>query len=361
MGSLLGKISSVFRNADVDAIVLANTMSRNSNFLYLTGFTSGIFESTFLVVDTDGAELITSPLEYETALQQRTTGLSVIEPPEKGYERFVVAELQKRLRGKKVGMDANYLPVNMYTMLKSRTGARLTDVGNAFTKAREIKGADEIAKIRKANRLILRVLDEIGDRMEMGMTELQLAANVDYLMKEHGAQGPSFSTIVCFDENAALPHHAPGSAKLKENAVVLIDCGAIVDNYCSDVTRTFFYKAERSSKKYRTINSMMDTVKEAQEIALDHMVPGALWNDTQEAVTRHIDRASGGAYRGRFIHGFGHPLGVDVHDPWSAGKDKLRFKKDMVFSDEPGIYLTGFGGVRIEDDVIISGKRASRI
>jgi Xaa-Pro dipeptidase len=362
MRTLMDRIKKVFAGTDVDAIVLANTMSRNSNFLYLTGFTSGIFESTFLVVTRDGAELITSPLEYETAMLQRTKEMAVAKPPSKGYERYVMAELQKKLRNKRIGIDGNYLPTNMYTLLKKKVSAKsITDVSIALTKARETKDDGEISTIRRANRVVLRVLDDVKAGMSRGMTELQLAAKVDYLMMEYGATGPSFRTIVCFDKNAALPHHAPDSTRLKENGVVLIDCGAIVDNYCSDVTRTFFYKADRSTTKYKRVDEMIGVVKEAQEIALEHMVPGAPWAETQDAVTRHIDRAHGGRYRGTFIHGFGHPLGIDVHDPWSAGKNDLKFRSGMVFSDEPGIYITGFGGVRIEDDVVIKGSAAKRI
>ncbi len=175
-------------------------------------------------------------------------------------------------------------------------------------------------------------------------------------MAKYGADAPSFPTIVCFGKNAAVPHHVPGNVKLERNSFVLIDAGARYMGYCSDVTRTYIFKPAKKSQKYRRMLDMYNTVKEAQEIALRSIKPGIRCEVPYNKAKGHIDKAHGGIYKGRFIHGLGHQIGIDVHDvgPNLTLNSKERILENMVFSDEPGIYIEGFGGVRIEDDVLVT-------
>ena len=167
-----------------------------------------------------------------------------------------------------------------------------------------------------------------------------------------------FPTIICFGANAAMPHHMPDDTKLGANEFVLIDCGSRYRNYCSDVTRTFIYKPDRKIAKYKKMLDMYNVVAQAQRIGMSEVMAGAQGKAAHLAAQDCIDKASKGVYKGTFIHSLGHPIGVEVHDVgvglYPSEKDKLR--EGMVVSVEPGIYIPGFGGVRIEDDVLVTKK-----
>ena len=135
----------------------------------------------------------------------------------------------------------------------------------------------------------------------MGMTEKELAARLDYLMMERGADGLAFGTIVSFGKNAALPHHMPDSTRLKPNSFVLMDFGAKYRNYCADVTRTLIFKPDRKSKDYKRMAEMYGVVKKAQNIALKTIKPGVDASIPHIEAEKHIDEAAHGRYKGKFI------------------------------------------------------------
>lgn len=194
------------------------------------------------------------------------------------------------------------------------------------------------------------------------MTEKQVAAKLDFLMMHHGADEPSFKTIVCFGANSALPHHSPTEAKLRANNLVLIDAGAKYQNYCSDLTRTFIFKPEKHTKRHARMADMYETVKMAHDMAFRAIRPGIPGSSVHKVAQDFIDSYGGGTYKGKFIHALGHSIGIDVHDSEIialAPKADMKLQKGMVFSDEPGIYVNGFGGVRIEDDIVVTKNGAS--
>ncbi len=191
------------------------------------------------------------------------------------------------------------------------------------------------------------------------MTEKEIAGRLEYLMMQKGADGTSFSSIVSFNENAALPHHMPSNKRLTPNSIVLIDMGARYKNYCSDITRTFMFRPDKSSSRYKRFAEMYGIVEGAQKLAASMIKEGIMGQKVHNAAADHINMAENGRYRGRFIHSLGHAIGIDVHDagPGLYGNEKL--KAGMVVSNEPGIYVVGFGGVRIEDDVIVKKDGAT--
>ncbi len=347
---MMVRIGKVFGTAKVDAILLYNpSESPTSNFLYLTGFTSGIFERDALVVTQGGATLLTNPLEYETAKNQKPKGMDI---ETDGARTNTVLE---SLRGKTVGVDGRVLPHNDYVELERRTGAKFVDVSDSFTQARVVKDAEEIANMRKATEIIRAAIEESFNVMRVGMTEKELAAEVEYRIRQHGGDGTSFPSIVCFGKNTAEPHHMPDDTKLEPNSMVILDCGAKYSNYCSDVTRTVIFQPDPATQKYRQMQEIIDTVKKAQDLAMAEIREGATGTTAYLAARDFINAAHGGKYNGAFTHGLSHQIGLEVHD---VGSTLLRkpMKAGMVISNEPGIYVPGFGGARFEDDVLVTAK-----
>jgi Xaa-Pro dipeptidase len=262
--------------------------------------------------------------------------------------------LKKDLKGKRVGVNGSFIPYNVYKTLSSKVKVKLVDVSEQMLQSRLIKEDSELKSMRKAVMITKKALAAGRIALKAGMTESQVAAAIDSTMLQMGSE-PAFTSIVAFDSNSALPHHAPGGAKLKPNAIVLFDIGAKWQNYCGDMTRTFMFKPKKRSEKYKRFTEMYNTVLKAQSMALSHIKEGALGKASHNAAETYINEYKNGIYKGKFIHSLGHSIGIDVHDG-GAGlypSSKTRLKSNMVFSDEPGIYIEGFGGVRIEDDVIV--------
>lgn len=355
---MLRRINGVFdATRGIDSLLVANSGGQDPNFLYLTGFTSGLFEDNVLVAKRNRLYLFTNPLEYQTALLQKFRGLEVIN----GKSRKVVQSKIKRLiKGKIVGVDGEFLPLSAYLSIKKRYApGRIMDISNAFRDSRAIKDAGEVSRIRKAVRITKKTMAAIKESFGEGITETELAAKFDYIARSLGASEMGFKTIVAFGKNSALPHHSPDSTRLRAGDFVLIDAGARVGNYGADMTRTFIFKEEKA-KNLRLMKDMIKTVKEAQLKAIEAMKAKKNGMDVHNAAEEHINSASGGRYKGTFIHSLGHSIGLETHDGISISK-KVRQKlvEGMVLTAEPGIYINGFGGVRIEDDVLITKNGAT--
>ena len=212
-------------------------------------------------------------------------------------------------------------------------------------RARKIKEESELKNLREAARIASDSFEDFTKTLREGMTESELAANIVYAMMKNGASGESFKTIVAFGKNSAIPHYSPGNAKLKKNDFVLMDYGALYNRYCSDTTRTVVFG--RADEKQRDI---YETVKLAQAESKKALTSMANGKDIDKIARDIIDKK----YPGRFIHSLGHGVGLDVHDhPALSPTLDFILKPNMVVTDEPGIYIPGFGGVRIEDDLII--------
>lgn len=354
MKSIAKRLERIFDNCNVDAIVLTNTTVKDSFFTYLTGLYESAFESSILIAERKRATLITTVLEYDVAKRICPKEVNVVAAQlrEKTFEMLV-----KRIKGKTIGINGSFLSYNLYKRIKEECRPkRLVDVSHALTFARQIKDKEEIELMRKANRIAKRAFANIKKYFKEGMTEIDLAQIFEELMRKYGAEKPSFPTIVCFGQNAAVPHHVPGHSKLTKNSFVLIDAGALYNGYCSDVTRTYIFKPEKKSDKYKRMIDMYNVVVKAQALALGYIKPGIKCEVSYDKTREFINTTRNGLYKGKFIHGLGHQIGIDVHDvgPNLTLNSKGKIQENMVFSDEPGIYIEGFGGVRIEDDVVVT-------
>lgn len=352
------RLRKVFSHTDADAIVLPKGAQQSSNFLYMTGLEGDLFEGSIAVLTPDGITLLVNVLEDAAAMRGVSPSIRV-----RRYGSVKEAEsmIREHTRGRTVGFDGASLPFAQHRRIRRVAQPRsMADVSSAFSEARAVKGSDEVANIRGAIRTVKRAFSAIQDSFRPGVTELEVVRRFDSIVRELGSE-PSFATIVCFGKNSAIPHHVSDGTRLRPNSLVLIDAGAKRYGYCSDITRTFIFRPERSSRAYSRMSDIYATVREAQSAALAAASPGSFGYAAHRAAERVINSHDGGIYKGRFIHGLGHSLGIDVHDSerWAlAPRCHGRIREGMVFSDEPGIYLQGFGGVRIEDDILVTGKGA---
>lgn len=251
-------------------------------------------------------------------------------------------------------LDYTLETVSNFKQYKS-FGVKLKDASEKIEKAFSIKSAFEIKNIKKACDIAEKAFYNILPFVKKGITEKQLANELEYEMLKLGAEKTSFDTIVAFGQNTAVPHHETGETVLEENTPILIDFGCKVNGYCSDCTRTFYYG--QPSKEFERA---YEAVLEANLLSEDNIKAGF---DTKQADAVARDCLKKYGYAEAFTHSLGHGIGINVHEfpylsPKRAG-DIL--KNGMVFSIEPGVYYDGKFGIRIEDTVYLSGGKVKRL
>lgn len=340
------QIFSMMRD-DLDSIVLMNAVDPNldQSFFYATGIPNGLFEGCVAIVTRSRVEVLSSDLE---ALSSSKAGVKTT-VFKGGEDRGRI--LRRKLQGaKRIGINAEELTVANYRILKKATsGTRLVDVSDDLARARMRKQPDELSKIKKACQIASKVGDAIPDLVREGSSETEGAAELNYMMMKLGANAPAFSPVVAFGSSAAEPHYSPMSKRLRKGQFALFDFGAAYRRYVSDVTRTFVCSAPSARQK-----EMYEVVLNAQQAALDAISSGVSGKEVDRAARDIIDCSK---FKGRFIHGTGHGLGVTVHDPGSISPSRdMVLEEGMVLTVEPGIYIRGYGGVRIEDDVLVTKK-----
>jgi Xaa-Pro aminopeptidase len=304
-------------------------VTRPANWYYLTGFTG---ESGALVVSRRGTTLITDG-RFTAQARGEISGVRIVQ--QKGS---LVAAVGEFLKGAgSVGFDASHVTVGQLSALRRAGGRRVRWVPSAghVEELRSRKDPQELGKMRLAAILAGKVLEGALKMLKPGVRELEIAAEIEYQMRHLGASGPAFETIVAFGERSAYPHARATSKRLRKNELVVLDLGAILAHYCSDITRTVV--VGRASTKIRQWHK---SVQEAQTAAI-----GAVKARTVLAKHR-LDRY--------FVHSTGHGLGLEVHeDPRVAKGQKQTLEPGNVVTIEPGVYVPGIGGIRIEDDVAV--------
>jgi Xaa-Pro dipeptidase len=335
-----------------DTFILGNGVEPHldASFFYVTGFPYGLFEGSYLVAERNGSiSLVTSLLEEPIA---RSFAHSIEIYAEQDRDK-ILARLKSiaKKSSKRIALNSSELTYGSFLQIKSAfKGSKLLDESEAFESARMIKDESEIALIRKACDIASDVYDKIPAMLNDGVSESSVSAKMAFGMQELGASGVSFDSIVAFGKNSAEPHYAAGAAKLRKEQFVLCDYGAKYKRYCSDITRTLVYGS--ASKKQR---EMYDIIRRALELGTELCTP----ENTGDMVHAKVaDLINSTEYKGRFIHSTGHSLGLSVHDgPGLSSRYKKKLKPGMVLTVEPGIYVPGFGGVRIEDDILITNNK----
>lgn len=341
------RVRNIFRNSDknIDCILIKNASTPfiDDNFFYVTNLEQGLFEGACAILYPDGTyDMLVSELEAESA-RKSTARLTIY----KTKDEFTTVLASLLHSFKTIGINAAGLPLSQYNKLtKLFPTADFVDVSDGFSKTRIIKDDQEIHRIKHACSIADDTMATIPDIVSEGMTENELAAEINYTLQSLGAEKPAFDTISSFGSNTAEPHYSHADAQLKNGSLIVCDFGACYKKYNSDLTRTFvFGKATEHQRE------MYETVLHAQQVAFEKIRPGVKANDVHQAVHSYIDSTK---FKGAFIHSTGHSLGLAVHDGVGFTPDStLELQENMILTVEPGVYLRGIGGVRIEDDILI--------
>jgi Xaa-Pro dipeptidase len=346
------RVLKVFGNlaTPADALVLANSVDPliDHSFFYLFDCASGIFEGSLAIALPDGRlHVFSSPLEAESAYQaaKEDPTVTVHVPRPQEMEAEVRSILGSTTR---IALNYHELTHESYLRLSKLIGEReWIDASAALRKSRVTKDAREIERLRRAAEIGSAVGREIPQMLRAGMTELELAAEMEYSMMKHGASGRSFATIVGFGTSGAEPHYMPRDKPLRSGESIVCDFGAFYRRYASDITRSFHF-----GRRDDELKRVHETVEAAQQAALSLARAGVTGKEIHNAAAQVIDASP---WKGRFTHGLGHSIGLAVHDGFGMGPqtDDI-LQEGMAITIEPGIYLPGRGGVRIEDDILIT-------
>ena len=359
--SRLVRVRDAMRALAVDALIVSHL----PNVRYLTGFngTAGLVVLTAndatLIVDFRYATAARTLLTSHPGLGE-TLSLSIAS---RSYDETLTGVLRDA-KARRIGVEGAYMPVSRFNKLSSSLAALapmpldspdscpvLVPTERLIEAVRMIKDEEEIDRLQQAGRMLAAVAHQAVALVRAGKTELQVAADVDVLLRSAGFERPAFETIVASGPNSALPHARPTGRTLREGDGVVLDFGGVYDGYCVDLTRTV--QLGDAGPQFRR---MFAAVAEAQQAAIAAVAPGALASSVD-----HAARAALGRYglQDAFGHGTGHGLGLEVHEEprvsrITPGQPDVTLAPGMVFTVEPGAYVEGVGGVRIEDDVLVT-------
>ena len=255
----------------------------------------------------------------------------------------------EKLGVKTIAIDFTNTTVSSFEYFK-KTGYEFVDASKEIVELMSVKTEEEIVYLKKACQIAEKAWLDVIPLIREGMTERELANELEYRFKKFGASGTSFDTIIAFGKNAAVPHHETGDTKLKKNQCVLMDFGCLYKGYCSDMTRTLYFGEpdEKFLKAYLAV--LTAHVKCAENI-----VAGMTGKEADAIAREHLSSLG---YGKLFTHSLGHGIGVNIHEfPTLSPKGEAVLKENMVFSNEPGVYLDGKFGIRIEDSAYISGGK----
>jgi Xaa-Pro dipeptidase len=335
----LRRTKLIERLADIGADALLVTGL--TNVRYLTGFTGS------------NAQALVTPAETVFFTDGRYGEQSRHEVPD--LERVIelagpwttLGDHLTRLGVRRLAFEAHHLTVRAHGRLAAVVGDGIETVASddEVERLRWIKDDEELEQLRLAQAATDQAFDDVLEILAVGMTEQQVARHLETLLRRDGADGLSFESIVAFGECAAEPHHEPGHRMLEEGDVIKLDFGALSGGYHADMTRTVAFGAPASELK-----KIHDVVRQAQQAGIDAVREGVTGAEVDAAARDVIE---GAGYGDRFTHGLGHGVGLEVHEGPSLGR---RFAEQVlparsVVTIEPGIYVPGLGGVRIEDMV----------
>ncbi len=343
MNHRLNKLRDLLKENDCNACLIAG----RANTIYFSGFTG---TTSLLLVGIDKAWLIVDFRYTIQAREQVYEGIEVIEIKESFYS--TLNEIVKKNSIDIIGFEGQALTVSEYNRIKEKLTKikKLTRFDNQIDWIRSIKDSDEIERIQQAVLLGDKVFEHIIKFIKPGMKETEVAAELEYTMKKLGAKGPSFESIIAAGHRSAMCHGTATDNIIKNGDTVVLDFGVIYHNYCSDMTRTIFIGEPK-----KELVKIYDIVKQAQQAALDGITSG-MTGYYADKIARDIIAENG--YEEAFGHSLGHGVGLEIHEePRLSEKSEDILKDGMVFSVEPGIYVEGLGGVRIEDMVVlVDGK-----
>ena len=334
---------------EIDAMLVSSPENRR----YLSGFTGS---AGYLLIS-EAAQVLVTDFRYTEQAEGQAPGYKV-ERMTAGQGWKWLPELAHDAGIRRVGFEASDVSVATHSAFRKAiseheesTGPDLVETSELVDKMRAVKDRDELEILTKAVEVTDQALESVAATVEPGVTEGEIAWELEKSMREQGAEGLAFETIVAAGPNGALPHHLADETPLQEGQAVVIDMGAKYDGYCADLTRTIVV-GEPDDKFAEVYNKVLEAQIEAEE----RVRPGMTGQEV-DAISRDIIAEAG--YGDNFGHSLGHGVGLAVHEyprVGPTGEDAI--EDGMVFTVEPGIYLSGWGGVRIEDIVVMENGRA---
>lgn len=328
-----------FGELKIDALIVSGL----PNIRYLSGFTG---DSAMLLVTPETQTLFTDPRYTIQASQQCSCKvITVTKPP---LELALIDPIRRK-RLKRIGFEAPRMAYDVYQRLKESMplSAGLKPLTGVVERLRMVKTADEIARIRLSVETNSAAFQKTAQSLRPGVSEAAIAAELEFQMRRLGAEKAAFETIVAVGPRSALPHAQPSRQQTAVNELLLIDMGAFLDGYASDMTRMVFF-----GQPGRRVRSMYKAVKTAQLAAIDAVRAGVEARQVDRSARQVLEAEGLGK---EFVHSTGHGLGLEIHESPRLGKtDRTRLEAGMVITIEPGAYIRDFGGIRIEDTVLVT-------
>jgi Xaa-Pro aminopeptidase len=334
------KIRKALRKLGVEALLVTDF----TNVTYLTGFTG---DDSFLLVRDDGDLIISDP-RYTTQLGEQSPGVDLfIRKPGISILQATMRVLRTAEIGR-LGIEADSMTVGLEDKISDKLPhMAIVPITGLVEKYRQIKDKEEIALTRKSVWQAEKAFGVIRASLRGDMTEKQIAADLEYQIRLFGAKAPAFPSLIGVGPRSALPHITPGDNRVDESDFLLVDWGASEGLYRSDLTRMIV-----TGKIPPKFASIYEIVLEAQTKAIEAIRPGVACQDIDAVARRIIAKAGFGK---RFGHGLGHSMGLLIHEsPRFAVKNQTLLRPGMIMTVEPGIYLPGWGGIRIEDDILVT-------
>lgn len=331
------ELSRVFQEKKIDAIISNTPQTRK--------WYSGIDTSDgWLIIEPKNATLFVDG-RYISYAKNNAKNVQVELLTKDSLSKWIEAK-----NFKKVGIESDFITVDEKNKIKKMTKLDETKLISVNSqKFRIIKTKEEIDKIQRAIDISLEAFEKVQLFLVEGITEKEIQDKLEYIMVRKGAEKEAFDSIVAFGESTAEPHHHSSTTKkLQKGDMVTIDFGAKFDGYCADITRTFIFE-DQGNEKYKEILSI---VEEAAFLGISAVRPGMKTSDI-DAICRSFIASKG--YSNFFLHSTGHGLGLDVHElPYVSTTSDTILEEGMIITIEPGIYIEGIGGARIEDDVLVT-------
>jgi Xaa-Pro aminopeptidase len=335
----LQQLRQALRARNVDAIFVSSPHDQ----FYLTGFTG---EDGAVLVTQRAVWLLTDGRFQEQARREAPWAKALIRKV--GLDK-AAGDLAAKLHIRKLLLQSENVVLQMAANLRKHLpkSTSIVRASGVVRQMRLIKGPEEVERIEAAIRVGEQAFEVLRREVRPGMTESEVAGLVEYEMKRRGASGACFPTIAAVDGNAALPHARPGRTFVPTNGLLLVDWGARLGEYCGDLTRVLLIGRIRPR-----IRQLYQAVLDAQLTAIAAIRPNIPCREVDQVARRVLDKAGLGKY---FVHGLGHGLGVEVHEgPRLGATSQDTLKCGMVVTVEPGVYLPGVAGIRIEDDVVVT-------
>ncbi len=323
---------------EIDALLVSGIV----NVRYLTGFTGS---NALLLVSPRESVLFTDP-RY-TIRSSREVDCTVVIA--KGSLNDAAAKMIRKRRWKRIAVEQNRMVYGAVQELEKAlgTGIKLGAAPGLVERHRMVKSPEEIASIRRSVHINSLAFDKAVTRLKGNWTENDLSAELEYQMRKAGASRAAFETIVAAGPRSALPHASPTAEPVGADRLLLIDMGAVQNGYCSDMTR-MLHIGKPGAKARRLYKAVLEAQLAAIDAVKENVTAGAVDSKAREVLKIH-------GYGDLFVHSTGHGLGLEIHEPPRLGKrDKTRLKAGMAITIEPGAYIEGFGGVRIEDTIVVT-------